>query len=124
VSVSLLAGVAIVGAGVALVVAGGRRMAGRPAPAASSASIVASWPAADLVELPADVAADAVRVRVTRSYAYVYLVGPGVYDLDGESARLIAVWRWSPVRRRLVATDRQWSPAWSRPIAERGWAGR
>jgi hypothetical protein len=71
------------------------------------------------VELPADVVAGELRVRLTRSSVCIYAG-------RGKGTRLRAVWRWSAWRRRLVIHDRrepQWSPAWSRPIAERAWFG-
>jgi hypothetical protein len=72
------------------------------------------------VELPAGVAAEDVRVRLVRS-------GINVYTGSGEDIQLRAVWRWSWRRRDLVVHDRrepEWSPEWSRPIAERAWAMR
>ncbi len=59
-------------------------------------------------------------VRLTRSCV-------SVYTTTGERIQLAAVWRWSPWRRALVAYSRrspEWSPSWSRPLAEEAWANR
>lgn len=126
---ALLPALAIVCVGVALVVAGALRAVRRPPLLASATTSVGRRTTPIDVgpggaELPEGVDLDAVRVWVTRSYAYVYLTGAGPCVLNGERARLVAIWRWSRVWRRLVADDRRWAPAWSRPIAERGWAAR
>jgi hypothetical protein len=87
---------------------------------------------ASVVELPVEIDPAAVRVRVTRSCVYVYTrcegwpFGFGSKD-NPEPARLLAVWRWSFWRRALVPADRrqpEWSPAWSRPLAENAWGAR
>jgi hypothetical protein len=58
--------------------------------------------------------------RVTRSCV-------SVYRGHEPHIRLVAVWRWSVIRRSLVADDRldpSWSPEWSRELAERAWEAR
>ena len=58
--------------------------------------------------------------RVTRSCV-------SVYRGHEPEIRLVAVWRWSVTRQRLVAYDRldpSWSPEWSRELAERAWEAR
>jgi hypothetical protein len=83
---------------------------------------------ADVVELPTGIDPDRVRTRVTRRYVFVYyVVGAAVLRLNGEPVRLMGVWRWSGLRRRLVPgaarRDRAaWCPGWSRTLAERAWA--
>jgi hypothetical protein len=81
------------------------------------------------VVLPASAAAAAeverpelaeLTTRVTRSCV-------SVYRGHEPEIRLVAVWRWSVTRRRLVAYDRldpSWSPEWSREHAERAWEAR
>jgi hypothetical protein len=104
-----------IAAGVRLVARTVRRSS---AVAGGSGSEVAAAQLLAGVELPADVAAGELRVRLTRSSVCIYAG-------RGRGIRLRAVWRWSAWRRRLVIHDRrepQWSPDWSRPIAERAWA--
>ena len=79
------------------------------------------------VEVPAppSVPTD-LKTRVTQRFVYVYRTGAGIYAIDGENARLVAVWRWSRIRRRLVPgvirQDRaDWAPEWSRDVAEAAW---
>jgi hypothetical protein len=79
------------------------------------------------VVLPASAAAAAelpepaeLTTRVTRSSV-------SVYRGHEPDIRLVAVWRWSVTRRRLVAYDRldpSWSPEWSRELAENAWEAR
>jgi hypothetical protein len=80
------------------------------------------------VVLPASAAAAAeelpelaeLTTRVTRRAV-------SVYRGHEPEIRLVAVWRWSVTRRRLVAYDRldpSWSPEWSRELAENAWEAR
>ena len=132
-----LPGLVAIGAGVALVVAGRRpRRPARPAPTtwcdfglAYSAHgvlpVELGGPDTPVSELPAILAAaaapgidhDDVRARVTRSCV-------SVYTGQSPNVRLVAVWRWSGLRGRLVPYDRRdlsWSPEWSRELAEHAW---
>jgi hypothetical protein len=83
-----------------------------PASAAAAAEVVGERPElAELAELS---------TRVTRSCV-------SVYRGHEPDIRLVAVWRWSVTRRRLVAYDRldpSWSPEWTRELAERAWEAR
>jgi hypothetical protein len=74
-------------------------------------------PDAPAAELPAGLSLDDVHARVTRNHVCVYRG-------HGPDIRLLAVWRWSRIRGRLVTYDRrepEWSPAWSLELAERAW---
>jgi hypothetical protein len=76
--------------------------------------------APELTVLPGGVELEDLTVRVFRSSVCVYESG-------AERIRLLAVWRWSWLRRKLVAHSRrdpEWSPEWSRPLAERAWSAR
>ena len=74
----------------------------------------------ELTVLPGGVDFEDLTVRVSGATVCVYNVG-------ADRVKLLAIWRWSWWRRKLVAHSRQdpdWSPEWSRPLAERAWAAR
>lgn len=65
-------------------------------------------------------AAASLQSRVTRSCVCLYRG-------HCPDVQLMAVWRWSRRSGELVAYDRrhpEWSPAWTRDVAERAWGAR